>query len=141
MIIITELTEESMSEPHKDSTWWPWNWPFYLEFIIVVGHKLCGWKDSTWQVEAMMWIILVWGNNADDSQANSYEQQKKKHGNSSSLGLLGKAYRMTLIVIVGDYIAFISKTSVRRIDETNIAAFKLYVASWLCIYRCIHHST
>ena len=28
---------------------------------------------------------------------------KIKHGNSSSLSLLGKAYGMTLVVIVGDY--------------------------------------
>ena len=41
---------------------------------------------------------------------------------SSSLGLLGKAYDMTLVVIVGVYRAFISKTSVKRIDEINIAA-------------------
>ena len=41
---------------------------------------------------------------------------------SSSLGLLGKAYGMTLVVIVGVYSAFISKTSVKRIDEINIAA-------------------
>ena len=36
--------------------------------------------------------------------------------------MLGKAYGMTLVVIVGDYSAFVSKASIRRIDETNIAA-------------------
>ena len=28
---------------------------------------------------------------------------------------------MTLVVVVGDYSAFVSKVSVRRIDETNVA--------------------
>ena len=44
--------------------------------------------------------------------------------NTSLLGLLGKAYVMTLVVIVGDYSVFVSKASLRRIDETNVAAFK-----------------
>ena len=28
---------------------------------------------------------------------------------------------MTLVVIVGDYSAFVSKASLRRIDETNVS--------------------
>ena len=31
---------------------------------------------------------------------------------------------MTLVVIVGDYSVFVSKASLRRIEETNVAAFK-----------------
>ena len=59
----------------------------------------------------------------DSSQANSYKQQNKHMEICSlSLGLLGKAYGMTLVVIVGVYSAFISKTSVKRIDKINIAA-------------------
>ena len=36
--------------------------------------------------------------------------------------MLGKAYGLTLVVIVGDYSVFVSKANVRRIDETNVAA-------------------
>ena len=46
--------------------------------------------------------------------------------NNSSLSLLGKAYGMVLVVIVGDYSTFVSKASVMRIDKTNVVAqFKL----------------
>ena len=56
----------------------------------------------------------------DGSQANSHKQRNKHMEITSSLGLLGKAYSMTLVVIVGDYSAFVSKASLRRINETNI---------------------
>ena len=38
---------------------------------------------------------------------------------SSSLGLLKKAYCMTLVVIVCAYRAFVGKASIRRIDKTT----------------------
>ena len=75
---------------------------------------------------------------------------KQTHGNSSSLGLLEKAYSMTLVVIVGAYsICLQTAARVRRIDKTNIATLKLYVASYsllsvylsftyLAIFRSVH---
>ena len=36
---------------------------------------------------------------------------------------MGKSYGMTLVVIVGDCSTFVSKASIRRIEETNVVAF------------------
>ena len=43
---------------------------------------------------------------------------------------------MILVLIVGDYSTFVSKASVRKIDETNVAAFKT-IHSWPTEYISI----
>ena len=71
-----------------------------------MAHNLCGWKDGTWQAEALMWKFLVWGYYMDNSQVNSYKQRNK---HMPSLG-------MTLVVIVGAYTAFANQQRERKED-------------------------
>ena len=66
----------------------------------------------------MAWMTLVSGHYVDDSQVNSHKQQNKHM--STGKGIQNDPN----IVIVGDYSVFVSKLSIRRIDETNVAAFK-----------------
>ena len=57
----------------------------------------------------------------DSSQANSHKQ-RNKHMEILHHLVCWERYTvaMTLVVIVGDYSVFVSKASLRRIDETNI---------------------
>ena len=68
--------------------------------------------DGTWQAEVMTrmaWFeAIMWTADrqiAISNKINTWNQ------NALLFGLLGKAYGMTLVVIVDDYSVFISKTS------------------------------
>ena len=47
---------------------------------------------------------------------------------------------VVVVLILGAYSVFTGKENVRRIDETNVADLKLYIVSWLSIYRTINIS-